>query len=170
MNFFLRDIKLTDTEDIHNYASMDEVSRYQGWGPNSQKDTEDHVKFVLDRNETHYHKVIVDKQTDRVIGAIEMTIDKTNESGEIGYILHPDFWGKGIMTKAVGEILDYGFNQLKLNKIWATTDVENIGSEKVMQKAGMTNEGLLRQDIKLEDGFRDTLVYSILYSEYKADE
>lgn len=169
MDFFLRDIKLTDTEDIHNYASMDEVSRYQGWGPNSQKDTEDHVKFVLNRDGTHYHKVIVDEQTDRVIGAIEMTIDKSNESGEIGYILRPDYWGKGIMTKVVEQIFDYGFNQLKLNRIWATTDAENIGSEKVMQKTGMIKEGLLRQDIKLKNGFRDTLVYSILYSEYRIE-
>lgn len=170
MDFFLRDIKLTDTEDIHNYASMEEVAKYQGWGPNSQKETEKHVKFVLNRDGTHYHKVIVDKRTDRVIGAIEMTIDKSNESGEIGYILHPGFWGNGIMTKAVENIIDYGFNQLNLNKIWATTDAENIGSEKVMQKAGMTNEGLLRQNVKLKDVFRDTLVYSILYSEYKIEK
>src|SRR5699024_9435734 len=118
---------------------------------------------------THYHKVIVDEQTDRVIGAIEMTIDKSNESGEIGYILRPDYWGKGIMTKVVEQIFDYGFNQLKLNRIWATTDAENIGSEKVMQKTGMIKEGLLRQDIKLKNGFRDTLVYSILYSEYRIE-
>lgn len=167
MDFYLRDIKLTDTEDIHNYASLDAVSKFQGWGPNTLKDTEDHVKFVLKREATHYHKVIVDEQSGKVIGAIEMTIDKSNESGEIGYILHPDFWGKGIMTKTVGQIIDYGFNQLNLNRIWATTDTENIGSEKVMQKTGMIKEGLLRQDIKLKHGFRDSLIYSILSNEYK---
>lgn len=166
MGFYLRDIKFTDTEDIHSYASLDAVSKFQGWGPNTQKETEDHVKSVLKRDENHYHKVIVDEQSDKVIGAIEMTIDKSNASGEIGYILHPRFWGKGIMTKTVEQIIDYGFNQMKLNRIWATTDTENIGSEKVMKKIGMTKEGIIRQNIKLKEGYRDTLIYSILSSEY----
>ena len=166
MNFYLRDVKLSDTEAIHSYASLDEVSKYQGWGPNSLEDTEEHVKMVMHSDDTHYHKVIVDQQSDKVIGAIEMTIDKNNGSGEIGYILHPDFWGRGIATHAVNQLLDYGFNELKLNRISATADKRNKGSERVMQKAGMTKEGLLRENILLKDGYRDTLVYSILFSEY----
>lgn len=166
MNFYLRDVKLADTEAIHSYASLDEVSKYQGWGPNDEKDTEDHVRMVKQSDDTHYHKVIVNQQSDTVIGAIEMTIDKDNDSGEIGYILHPDFWGRGIASQAVAQILGYGFNELKLNRISAQTDKRNKGSERVMQKAGMTKEGLLRENILLKDGYRDTLVYSILSSEY----
>lgn len=166
MNFYLRDVKLDDTEAIHSYASLGEVSKYQGWGPNDEKDTEDHVRMVMQSDDTHYHKVIVNQQSDKVIGAIEMTIDKDNDSGEIGYVLHPDFWGRGVATHAVDQILDYGFNDLKLNRISATTDKRNKGSERVMQKAGMTKEGLLRENILLKDGYRDTLVYSILSNEY----
>lgn len=167
MNFYLRDVKLADTEAIHSYASLREVSKYQGWGPNSLEDTENHVKMVMQSDDTQYHKVIVDQQSDKVIGAIEMIIDKDNDSGEIGYILHPDFWRRGVATHAVEQILDYGFNELKLNRISATTDKRNKGSERVMQKAGMTKEGLLRENILLKDGYRDTLVYSILSSEYQ---
>jgi [ribosomal protein S5]-alanine N-acetyltransferase len=159
-------VKRTDVEAIHNYAALEEVSKYQGWGPNSLEDTEEHVEIVMHSDETHYHKVIVDQQSDKVIGAIEMTIDKDNNSGEIGYILHPDFWNRGIATHAVNQLLDYGFNELKLNRISAATDKRNKGSERVMQKAGMTKEGLLRENILLKDGYRDTLVYSILSSEY----
>lgn len=167
MKFYLRDVKLADTEDIHSYASLDEVSKYQGWGPNNEKDTEEHVRMVMQSDDTHYHKVIVEQQSDKVIGAIEMTIEKSNDNSEIGYILHPDFWGRGIATQAVEQILDYGFKELKLNIISATTDKRNTGSEKVMQKVGMTKEGLLRENIMLKDGYRDTLIYSILFSEYK---
>ncbi|SDL01388.1 GNAT family N-acetyltransferase [Lacicoccus qingdaonensis] len=166
MNFYLRDVTLTDTKDIHSYASLDEVSKYQGWGPDSLKDTENHVKMVMESDDNYYHKVIVDQSSDKVIGAIELSIDKDNDNGEIGYILHPEYWGRGIGTKAVHLILEYGFNELKLNRISATTDKRNTGSERVMQKSGMTKEGLLRENIKLKDGYRDTLVYSILSNEY----
>lgn len=166
MEIYLRDIRITDVEDIHSYACIDKASKYQPWGPNTLEETQAHVMKIIKRESTTYHKVIVLKKTNRVIGAVEMTLNKINASAEIGYIIHPDYWGYGIATNISKKLLDYGFNKLGLNRIYATTDKRNIGSEKVLKKLGMKKEGLLRQNIKLREGYRDTLIYSILRYEY----
>lgn len=88
------------------------------------------------------------------------------KSGELGYIIHPDYWGNGIATDIGRTIIKYGFKVLKLNRIWASTDIRNTASEIVLQKLGMKHEAILRQDIKLKDGYRDSLIYSILKEEY----
>lgn len=168
MEIYLRDLRLTDVDDIHSYSSIDEVSQYQVWGPNIFEQTQTHIKDVLNRDNTIYHKVIVLKQNQRVIGAAQMTLDEDNKNAGVGYIVHPEYWGHGIATKVARQLLDYGFNELELNRIWATTDKRNIGSEKVLLKIGMIKEGLLRQNIKLGSGYRDTLIYSILQEEYNS--
>lgn len=168
MEIYLRDLRLTDVDDIHSYSSIDEVSEYQQWGPNTFDQTQTHIKDILRRDNTIYHKVIVLKQSQKVIGAVQMTLDEDNKSAGISYIVHPKYWGYGIATKVANQLLNYGFNEMNLNRIWATTDKRNIGSEKVLLKIGMTKEGLLRQNIKLARGYRDTLIYSILQEEYKS--
>src|SRR5699024_9407266 len=112
------------------------------------------------------YNVIVDADTDNVIGAIQLISDKKNNSGEIEFTIHPEYWSNGIATDVARTIVKYGFKVLKLNRIWASTDINNTASEIVLQKLKMRHEAILRQNIKLEDGYRDTLVYSILKDEY----
>src|SRR6202040_3772712 len=67
-----------------------------------------------------------------------------HRQGDLGYAVHPDHWGKGFATEALRRILEFGFENLSLERIWATADVRNVASWRVMEKAGMEREGLMR--------------------------
>lgn len=157
--------------DIHAYASIQEASKYQPWGPNNLSDTKAYLEEILAENKKEKRSrlvfAVIEKENNKMIGAGELFhIDFSNKNGEIGYIIHPEFWGKGIATQVANILIDLGFKELKLNRIYATCDARNSASEKVLKKIGMKQEGLLRENILLADGWRDSLLYSILNREW----
>ncbi|WP_323702976.1 GNAT family protein [Mammaliicoccus sp. Dog046] len=166
MDYYLRDLKQSDIDDIHAFNAKPEVSQYQVWEPQTYEETEAFVNMLLNRDENWMYNVIVDADKDKVIGAVQLVSDTKNQSAELGYIVHPDYWGNGIATDIGRTIIKYGFKVLKLNRIWASTDIRNTASEIVLQKLGMKHEAILRQNVKLKDGFRDSLIYGILKEEY----
>jgi len=86
---------------------------------------------------------------------------------EIGYFLVPDERGKGYCTEAVGMMADYLFLSRDVMRIQAITDVRNVGSQRVLEKAGFRREGTLRKLIFMRGDWRDAYVYSILREEWK---
>lgn len=163
---YLRDVSLNDAFAIHRYAKLPEVSRFQRWEPNDYDDTVNHIKSLLEKDSSLIHQVIVSKDIEEVIGAVELYIEEKKQIGELGYVVHPDYWNKGVATKVVKSLLDYGFIYLHLKKIIGTADTRNGSSRKVMEKLGMKEEKVLKNDILLSDGYRDTVVYSISIEEY----
>ncbi|WP_235817418.1 GNAT family N-acetyltransferase [Gracilibacillus timonensis] len=170
---FLREIIESDWNDIHEYASQEMVCQYQPWGPNTIEDTKNFVNQIMEEanNEklrTRYVFAIIEKANKRLIGAGEFNIrDSFNRNGEIAYIVNPKYWGKGIATEVANLIIDYGFKEHKMHRIFATCDPRNIGSSKVLQKVGMIQEGKIREDLLIKDGWRDSLLYSILKHEWQ---
>lgn len=162
---YLRKIKITDVDDIHEYASIPEVSQYQVWGPNQYRDTLNHVKELLGENDSLYHRVIVINY--KVIGAAEFHINQSEMTGEIGYVVHPDYQGKGIAGKVSEMMLDYGFSQLNLKRIIGKRDTRNIASRKLLEKIGMSKTDVITKDLLLSDGYRDTVIYMITEEAYK---
>ena len=167
----LREFKVSDWQGVHEYASNEEVCRYQPWGPNTVEESRGFVRQVLaDREEeprTRYAFAVI-TQKEQMIGAGELNVTSfTHRTAEIGYIINPSFWGQGIATEVGGLLLGFGFKKLKMHRICATCDARNIGSQKVLEKVGMTYEGKLRDHLLLEDGWRDSFVYSILEEEWK---
>ena len=103
----------------------------------------------------------------KVIGQVYLNApDMVNQRAEIGYMLSHNHWGKGIAAEAAGAVLIYGFETLGLNKIFATCDVRNTRSWRVMEKLGMKREGLLRNHLKWRGEFLDEYYYGILRSEW----
>ncbi len=81
---------------------------------------------------------------------------------EIGYMLHPDFWNKGIMQEALLATIDFGFKEIKLHSIEAHINPENIASGNVLEKCGFIREGYFKENYYLKGKFIDTVVYSLL--------
>lgn len=129
---YLRKMNKNDIRDIHSYASIPEVSQFQPWGPNCYEDTVAHINTVLKSKNDLFHRVIV--EDGKVIGAVELQINFEKNTAEIGYIVHPAYWGKGVSTHAVRIILDVAFNEMNLSKIIGKADVRNTGSIKVLEK------------------------------------
>ena len=94
-------------------------------------------------------------------------IDRVDKSAEIGYWLAKDSTGKGLVTKSVAKLLDYAFDEMKLNRIAIKCVPENAKSRAIPEKLGFTLEGIERQAGWLHTRFVDHVVYSMLAKEWR---
>ena len=97
-----------------------------------------------------------------LVGAIGLGIEKRFDHAELGYWIGRPYWNQGFCTEAGQSILAYGFTSLNLNRIFAHHLARNPASGRVMQKLGMSKEGLCRQHIKKWDKYEDIVLYGIL--------
>lgn len=157
---------MDDAADLHSYASNPEVSKYVFWEAHrTLSDTKDYIRFILDLYENGKLSPwgIEYKEDGRLIGTFDFVNWQPNhKSAEIGYALSKDYWGKGIATEAAKELIHFGFTKMDLVRIQAKCLVENAGSERVMEKAGMTFEGILRKFIFIKEAHYDVKMYSII--------
>ena len=166
----LRKITMGDIEDIFAYASDPEVPKYMPWEPHrSLEDTKEYLARVLERYEQHWPGPwgIVHKGDGKLIGSCSFhSWNRDDRRIEMGYVLSRPYWGQGYMAEAVRAVIDFGFRALGLNRIEAMCEVPNTGSARVMEKAGMTYEGTLRQYVFEKGTYRDLKIYSILRSQW----
>lgn len=109
---------------------------------------------------------IREKENPKLIGAIGIHLDKVHLKAEIGYWIGKDFWNKGFVTEAVREIIRFGFQDLGLNKIYATHFPHNPASGKIMQNCGMKLEATLKQEYFKNGKPLDVLKYSVLKQDF----
>jgi len=112
------------------------------------------------------HFAIVPKEGGEPMGSVGLAPDEENRRAEVGYWLGRTHWGQGYMTEAVAAIVDYGFRELGLNRIFGRAYTTNPASARVMAKAGMTHEGTHRSDSYRLGEFLDLAVYAILRDEW----
>ena len=137
----LRDLEINDLELFH-YMSIDEkITNYQKWflGKNGYKqwveDSIDHNKRIP---RFAYNLVIILKNNEKAIGWIGWgTDDLEKREYDFGYSLLPKYWGKGIMTEALKCGIDFMFNKLNANIVSGECVNDNVGSARVMEKAGL---------------------------------
>ncbi|MGZ3684350.1 MAG: GNAT family N-acetyltransferase, partial [Bdellovibrionota bacterium] len=104
----------------------------------------------------------------RHIGGVRLGIQsQANRIADIGYALRHDHWGSGYGTELARAILEFGFRNCGLHRIWATADPENRASWRVLEKCGMKREGLLRENLLVRGSWRDSILYSILEGEFR---
>ena len=87
--------------------------------------------------------------------------DIRRNNAEIGYWLAEPFWGKGVMTEAVKQMVEYGFKTFDINRIYAGTFGRNIGSQRVLEKAGFTLEARFEKTYVKNGELEDEVVYAI---------
>ena len=93
-------------------------------------------------------------------------IDQTNQSGEIGYWLIPSAQSKGIISQSTAELLNFGFNNLELNRLEIRCGTGNVKSQKIPEKLGFYKEGIMREGERLNGGFHDLFIYSLLRKDF----
>lgn len=169
----LRSTSITDAEQMYIWASDPEVSKYLFWQPHADIEVTKGVLANWDKkNEMldYYHWGIVLKETGQMIGAggIIGSIDEKHHSADLGYCLSRAYWGKGYMSEAVAAMIAHLFNTVGVNRIAATYDPANVGSGRVMQKCGMSFEGIKRQArYCTRRGFYDSACYAILKIDFE---
>jgi len=119
------------------------------------------------RQGTEVTLAITLKPSGMVVGSVALSINKNHKRGELGYMVAKEHWNRGYCTEAVRAAMRYGFGVLGLNRIQAMHFPRNRASGRVMEKLGMTREGLLRQYVANRGAFEDVAFYSILRGEFE---
>ncbi len=170
----LRPFRVEDAPAMfRNWASDPAVTEFLTWPPHA---SEDDTAALLTRwvketaeNPFYFQWAIELKTIGEPIGSISVVhVNEAVESAEIGWCIGKQWWGRGIMPEAGAAIFAFLFDEVGLNRVAARHDVRNPKSGRVMQKLGMTHEGVLRQAGRCNAGLVDEAVYSILRSEYAA--
>jgi RimJ/RimL family protein N-acetyltransferase len=165
----LRPFRLHDADDVFEYASDAEWAKYQVNIPQpfTRNEAQEFVTRFANPQQWSEVAMFAMVRHNKVIGQVYLNApDLVNERAEIGYMLLRSLWGQGLATEATQAVIDWSFQTLNLNKIFATCDIRNTGSWRVMEKLGMTREGLLRNHFKWQGEFRDEYYYGILRKEW----
>lgn len=130
--------------------------------PYVENDARSWVKMSKEafENNTGYTFAIRNKE-DQIIGAIGLH-DRDDDKAELGYWIGIPYWNKGYVTEAAKAIIDFGFDELKLNKIFATHFPHNPASGRIMEKVGMEQEAVLIKEVKKDGEYFDLVRYCIL--------
>ncbi|KAL9440397.1 hypothetical protein AB3S75_019124 [Citrus x aurantiifolia] len=161
----LRPFDLSDVEDSMLWASDDQVTRFCTW------ESEDGINFFKNKviNNHPWFKAIC--LGNKPIGAILVTPnsgDCNKCRAILGYVVASKYWGKGIATRAVKMVTSIIFDEWPhLQRLEATVDVDNLASQKVLQKAGFKREGVLRKYITLKGKATDVVMFSLLSTDHK---
>lgn len=115
--------------------------------------------FMADHS---YEFAVTDKNTGEVFGAISLSNNKDFNQGEIAYWIGEPYWGNGYATEAAQSILQFAFEEKKLHKVFARYFSSNPASGQVMEKIGMTQEGMLKDHVIKEGRYLDLIYYGII--------
>lgn len=169
----LRKLDLCDAEDYFEFASDPVVSLHTLWDKHETLDeTRSYLQEVMAKYESKqaFRWGIIHKPTNKLMGRTGfISWDLQHSRAEIGFAIASEYWNRGMITEATGEIIRYGFERLELNRIEGRCNFNNTGSARVMEKLGMKFEGILREQLKIKGTFTDQKMYSILKSDFFGD-
>jgi RimJ/RimL family protein N-acetyltransferase len=161
----LRKLERTDANEMFSLRSNENVLRYIGREPTKTiAEAEEFINKInkaLDENESILWGIAFLDKPSAVIGTICIwNFKKEHYRGEVGYMLHPDHWRKGIMKEAITAVVEYGFTVVGLHSIEALLNPENIASSSVLESTGFIKEGHIKESIYFNGEFRDEAIYS----------
>lgn len=163
----LRQFQPEDANEMfRNWASDAEVTKFLTWP--AHKDVEITKEVLNDwiprySDPAFYNWAIYLKEAGEVVGNISVVhLDEKIQAAEIGYCMGRAWWGKEIMPEALTAVIEYLINEVELNRVAACHDSNNPKSGRVMQKAGMQKEGVLRAAGINNEGICDVVWYAVI--------
>lgn len=162
----IRKWELSDAKDLAAALSNKKVQDNLRDGlpyPYTEQDGEDYISAMLsaDENDIFAFAVTADGKVVGSIGAFR-GVNVHSKTAELGYYIGEEYWGKGTMTEAVKQICEYVFSRTDIIRIYAEPFAYNIGSCRVLEKAGFSYEGTLRRNAVKNGRALDMKMYSRL--------
>jgi [ribosomal protein S5]-alanine N-acetyltransferase len=161
----IRKFEFNDWKAIFEYTSNPDVMKYIPEGVFTEADAKDFVKKNIGEKAEKFPVLLKEDLT--LIGHIVFHRYFGEHTYEIGWVFHPSYYNHGFASEAAKAVLKYAFEELKLHRIIATCQPENIGSYRVMEKIGMRREGYFKKCIPDGDGWWDEYYYAILEEEWE---
>ena len=168
----LRPFVADDEEDMLAFESHADVARYLY---NEPRDREENAReLAVRQNQTALREerdslVLAVELDARVIGYVLLVwLSEEHRQGEFGFVMHPDFHGRGYAAEAAVEMLRIGFEQLGLHRIVGRCDARNVGSARLMERLGLRKEAHLVEAEIFKGEWGEELHYAMLASEWRA--
>lgn len=164
----LREFQADDLDPMVAYASDPEVMGWINTGQTFDRDLEqrylaDLLRIAQEPDRSEYSLAMVKPESGEMIGTGRITIeDREHRRGDIGYVVRRSHWGHGNATEAASLLVRFGFEELDLHRLFAVTHPDNRASARVLEKIGMKLEGRIRDHMRTQDGWRDSLLYAIV--------
>lgn len=167
----LREMTYDDLDFYYRHFSIKEIVEGSGFpAPKTLEDAKHELDmFIIDlfKEGKGFRWGIALKGRKELIGTCGFyNLVADSRKATIGYDLNPAYWGRGIMREALNEIIRFGFEELRLNRIQCTILPENARSTRVVTGLGFTREGVLRENAIFEGRFQDDVVFSLLRREW----
>lgn len=168
----LRLIKAGDAPDIFEFTSDAEVEKLTGMFTlhHTCKETQAFIQSCLDeyKQGLTIPWAIVYKPNNKVIGTLFISsYNPKHGNAEIEYGFSRNYWGQGFATEATQAVIAFGFNILKLHRMYATFDPRNLASGRVLEKSGFQYEGLMRDYYFLRNEFCDRVLCAVINPDKK---
>jgi len=167
----LRPSTLADAEGMFAMLSDPESMKY--WCDQPVPDIEGALKALhkdleSDAQGNSMCWAVTLKGQDEMIGkCILFQFSQDNHRAEIGYILNRDYWRRGLMQQALEAVIDFAFNTLKLHRIEADIDTENVGSLGLLENLGFQREGLFRERWFVYNEWQDSVMLGLIRQDWR---
>lgn len=171
----LKLVKITEeyAKDMYEYSSDVDVTRYLTWSPHSsEKETERYIKLLQKRYKSGAFNDwgLVYKENGKLIGTCGYTsFDWEKNTAEIGYVLSKDYWGMGLAVEAAKAVIDFGVETFGFEGFCAKCIQGNDASMRVMQKLGMSLEGIYKNGMFIKGEYKTIIVYSMKIDKVPCD-
>jgi RimJ/RimL family protein N-acetyltransferase len=169
----LREFNESDWPEVLAYQSDPRYLRYYEWTERTPEAAREFVRVFLAQQQEHprlkFQLAITLRSDGRLIGNCGLRLASADaREGDLGYELSPQYWGRGYATEAARAIVDFGYGELRLHRIWSWCIAENVASARVLDKLGMRLEGRLREKEYFKGQWWDTLLFAVLEHEWRA--
>ncbi|WP_443944920.1 GNAT family N-acetyltransferase [Pedobacter sp. AW1-32] len=163
----LREYAYNDAEILFEMRTNEEVMRYiDRQRPSNLQDIRNFISaFTEDcrAGKNIAWVIALKEQPDCMIGSIGYwRSDLTNHRAEVGYMLQPNFWRKGIISEALNKVIDFGFEHINLHTIQANINPKNDASRQLLLKQGFVKEAYFREDYYFNGEFLDSEIYGLI--------
>ena len=168
-DYLLRLLEPGDAADLHAYWSDPQVTEFTSTVVNSMDDVTAAIQYSSDafKSRSGLRWAICPADGGHMVGDCGYNqLDQRHNSGVIGYSLAKEHWGRGVATRAVNEMVRWGFTTLDLHRIEASVHPENHRSCRVLEKLGFRREGLLRDYRLGRNGYFDCILFGLLRPEW----
>jgi [ribosomal protein S5]-alanine N-acetyltransferase len=166
----LRDFIAADFQAIHRYASDPDVTQFMFYGPRDEADTTAYLQRMLQSQRESprltWELAVIQREGARLIGACDLTLENAQE-GDLGYIFAREAWGQGYASEGARVMLDAGFTQLHLERIFATCAINHGATMRVLEKAGLQRSAVLQHYKEAKGRWWDMYLYEISCTEWQ---
>jgi RimJ/RimL family protein N-acetyltransferase len=171
----LRPYRLSDYVEFADLHGREEVARYLPWEPRdadaSRAALERHVDMSLETDGDGITLAGLDKVTGRLVGEFVLFLRSVeHRGGELGYILHPAFQGRGLATEGARAVLKFGFEGTGMHRIVARIDARNVASAAVLTRLGLRKEAHLVKNELFQGEWSDEADYAMLAEEWSSNK